>query len=214
MIFLLLVEWPEMLPYKLFLTYYVWRIVWLNWMACSEFPWRPFLEHQAWCWTTQRRGNVFYYVYKCFLSRFYVFYVFYFYLNSAACMMSATFCKNPSKKRSFASVRPHAGCRNSLPQAMRDDSLPCTVQTSKLPSITIYLMVIGTASILWGVEFVHLSGVRPSVCRSVCPNMGLQQQTRCCCGPSRQEISIDCCMAHSSAACGEWMRAVARCQRT
>jgi len=70
-------------------------------------------------------------------------------------MMSATFCKNPSKKWSFAFVRPHAGCKNSLPPAMHDDSLPCTVQTSKLPSITIYLMVIGTASILWGVEFVH-----------------------------------------------------------
>jgi len=28
MIFLLHVEWPEMPPYKLLLTYYVWRIVW------------------------------------------------------------------------------------------------------------------------------------------------------------------------------------------
>jgi len=27
MIFLLHVEWPEMPPYKLLLTYYVWRIV-------------------------------------------------------------------------------------------------------------------------------------------------------------------------------------------
>ena len=28
----------------------------------------------------------------------------------------------------------------------------------------------------------------------------------CCCGPGRQEISIDCCTAHSSAAgeCGQW----------
>ena len=39
-------------------------------MAYSELPWRPFLGHQAWSWTTLRRGNVFYYVYKRFLSRF------------------------------------------------------------------------------------------------------------------------------------------------
>jgi len=50
-------------------------------MAYSELPWRPFLGHQAWIWTTLRRGNVFYYVYKrffLFLSRnvFYVFNVF------------------------------------------------------------------------------------------------------------------------------------------
>jgi len=52
----------------------------LNWMAYSELPWRPFPGHQAWSWTTLRRGNVFYYVnYKRFfsiLSRFYVFNVF------------------------------------------------------------------------------------------------------------------------------------------
>jgi len=49
-------------------------------MAYSELPWRPFLGHQAWSWTTLRRGNVFYYVYKgfLFLSRFYVFTVFIF----------------------------------------------------------------------------------------------------------------------------------------
>jgi len=77
MIFLLHVEWPEMPPYKLLLTYYVWRIVWR--------AWRPFPWHQAWSWTTLRRGNVFYYVYKRFLKKFchvfYVFNVFYFYLN-------------------------------------------------------------------------------------------------------------------------------------
>jgi len=28
-------------------------------MAYSELPWRPFLGHQAWSWTTLRRGNVF-----------------------------------------------------------------------------------------------------------------------------------------------------------
>ena len=38
--FSLHVEWSEMTPYKLLLTYYVWRIVWR--------PWRPFLWHQAW----------------------------------------------------------------------------------------------------------------------------------------------------------------------
>jgi len=65
-------------PYKLLLTYYVWRTVWrstilkisllantttvsakLNWMAYSELPWKSFLGHQAWSWTTLRRGNVF-----------------------------------------------------------------------------------------------------------------------------------------------------------
>jgi len=29
------------------------------WMAYSELPWRPFLGHQAWSWTTLRRANVF-----------------------------------------------------------------------------------------------------------------------------------------------------------
>ena len=29
-------------------------------------------------------------------------------------------------------------------------------------------------------------------CSSVCPSMGLQQQTHCC-GPDMQEILIDCC---------------------
>ena len=51
-------RWHEMPPYKLLHTCYVWRIVWR--------PWRPFLGHQAWSWTTLRRGNVFYYVYKLF----------------------------------------------------------------------------------------------------------------------------------------------------
>ena len=52
-------------------------------MAYSELPWRPLLRHQAWSWTTLRRGNVFYYVYKrfLFLSRFYVFNDFNLYLN-------------------------------------------------------------------------------------------------------------------------------------
>ena len=54
-------------------------------MAYSELPWRPFLGHQAWSWTTLRRGNVFYYVYRRFLfwSRFFSFFnVFYFYLQT------------------------------------------------------------------------------------------------------------------------------------
>jgi len=54
-------------------------------MAYSELPWMPFLGHQAWTWTTLRRGNVFYYVYKRFFFKFChvfcVFNVFYFYLN-------------------------------------------------------------------------------------------------------------------------------------
>jgi len=33
MIFLLHVEWPEVPPYKLFLTYYVWRIVWCHFLG-------------------------------------------------------------------------------------------------------------------------------------------------------------------------------------
>jgi len=50
----------------------------LNRMAYSELPWRPFLGHQAWSWTTVRRGNVFitftsdFYFCHVFL-RFYVF---------------------------------------------------------------------------------------------------------------------------------------------
>ena len=40
------------------------------WMAYSELPGRPFLGHQAWSWTTLRRGNVFYYVYKRFFLNF------------------------------------------------------------------------------------------------------------------------------------------------
>ena len=35
-------------------------------MAYAELPWRPFLGHQTRSWTTLRRGNVFYYVYKRF----------------------------------------------------------------------------------------------------------------------------------------------------
>jgi len=41
-------------------------------MAYSELPWRPFLGHQAWSWTTLRRGNVF----LSLQTSFYVFNVF------------------------------------------------------------------------------------------------------------------------------------------
>jgi len=42
-------------------------------MAYSELPWRPFLGHQAWSWTTLRRGNVFLLrLQTFFLSHFYV----------------------------------------------------------------------------------------------------------------------------------------------
>ena len=52
----------------------------LNWMAYSKLPWRPLLGHQAWSWTTLRRGNVFYYVYKLFFIfvTFLTFFNFYF----------------------------------------------------------------------------------------------------------------------------------------
>ena len=50
---------------------------------------------------------------------------------------------------------------------------------------------------------MHLSGVRPSVRLS---QLGPQLLWR-----GRQEISIDCCTAHSN---GGRMRAVPRCQRT
>ena len=52
-------------------------------MAYSELHWRPFLGHQAWSWTTLRRGNVF----ITFTNGFYfchvfnIFNVLYFYLN-------------------------------------------------------------------------------------------------------------------------------------
>jgi len=76
-----------MFPYKLLLTYYVWRIVWRHAVAsCGlafvfELPWRPFLGHQAWSWITLRRGNVFYYVCKrvfifVMFLRFNVFFIF------------------------------------------------------------------------------------------------------------------------------------------
>jgi len=42
-------------------------------MAYSELPWRPFLGHQTWSWTTWRRDDVFYYVYKRFLNIFVTF---------------------------------------------------------------------------------------------------------------------------------------------
>ena len=68
MIFLLHVEWPEMPPYKLLLTYYVWRM----------FEWHIRVGYQAWSRTTVRRGNVFitFTNFFLFLSRFYVFNVF------------------------------------------------------------------------------------------------------------------------------------------
>ena len=45
-------------------------------MAYSELPWRPFLGHKAWCWTTLRRVNVFLlrlqtFVYFCHVFTFF-----------------------------------------------------------------------------------------------------------------------------------------------
>jgi len=60
-------------------------------MAYSELPWRPFLVHQAWSWTTLRRGGVFYYVYKrlfLFLSRLHVLTFLNFYSNVFTSMVS------------------------------------------------------------------------------------------------------------------------------
>jgi len=44
-------------------------------MAYSELPWKSFLGHQAWSWTTLRRGNVFLLrlqTFFLFLSRFFI----------------------------------------------------------------------------------------------------------------------------------------------
>ena len=54
-----------------------------------------------------------------------------------------------------------------------------------------------------GAGSMHLSGVRPSVCLS---QRGQQQQTAAV--ARRQEILIDCCTVHSSAAFGGQMQVV------
>ena len=52
-----------------------------------SLPWRPFLGHRTWSWTTLTRADVFYYVYKrffiyvTFLALFNVFYIFIWTLN-------------------------------------------------------------------------------------------------------------------------------------
>jgi len=51
-------------------------------------------------------------------------------------------------------------------------------------------------------------------CPSVCLSQYSSQQQTLLLQPDRQEISIDCCTAHSSAACGRPLRVVPRCQRT
>ena len=74
-------------------------------MAYSELLWRPFLGHQAWSWTTLRRGNVFYYVYKRFLKNFVTFLrfitFFYFYLNVFTYMIKnrQKYIQTPTLKR-------------------------------------------------------------------------------------------------------------------
>ena len=45
-------------------------------MAYSELPWRPFLGHQAWSWTTLRRGNVFLLRLQTFFLIFVTFFAF------------------------------------------------------------------------------------------------------------------------------------------
>ena len=68
---------------------------------------------------------------------------------------------------------------------------------------------------------VELCVCQASVRLSVPARAHSSKPPRCCKfatgGPvytGRQEISIDCCTAHSSAGCGERMRVVPRCQRT
>jgi len=70
MIFLLHVEWPEMPPYKLLLTYYIWRMFEWHIPSCLEaISWASGVELNY-----TKKSNVFYNVYKRFslLSRFYV----------------------------------------------------------------------------------------------------------------------------------------------
>ena len=66
--------------------------------------------------------------------------------------------------------------------------------------VLLFRVLFGTALLLCGEVSMYLLSVRPSVC----PSMGPQQQTRYCrfamCARGRQEISIDCSMAHSSTA--------------
>jgi len=68
--------------------------------------------------------------------------------------------------------------------------------------------VIGTARIVCRAGSMQLPGVRPSVCQSVTSGRRTPLLQVCCCGPGRQEISIDCCSS------GGRMRAVPLCRRT
>ena len=65
---------------------------------------------------------------------------------------------------------------------------------------------------------VYESVTRPSVLQSLCPSVSSQhlpqQQSLLLWLGQKEILSIDCCTAYSSAACGERMRAVPRCQLT
>ena len=58
-------------------------------------------------------------------------------------------------------------------------------------TLSVNCVFFGNARILCRSGSMKRYGVHPCVC----PSMGPQQQTHCCrcCGPDRQETSIDCC---------------------
>jgi len=80
------------------------------------------------------------------------------------------------------------------------------------------IWIIGTACIVCAAGSMNLSGVRPYVLQSLCPSVSSQhlpqQQSLLLWLGQKEILSIDCCTAYSSAACGERMRAVPRCQLT
>ena len=99
-------------------------------MAYSELPWRPFLGHQAWSWTTLRRGNVFITFTNVFifLSRFYVFNVFYFYLNVFTSMVCA-FWELEWRERGFTARDGSVRCR----KIWSHDALGCGLNNNAHP---------------------------------------------------------------------------------
>ena len=102
----------------------------LNWMAYSELTWRPFLGHQAWSWTTLRRGNVFYYVYKRFFYfchvflRFVTFFIFiwtFFYIYGEMYNNGLTATKNSYPRQYTAVVRYEIGICNYKKSAVNNE---------------------------------------------------------------------------------------------
>ena len=93
-------------------------------------------------------------------------------------------------------------------------ALYCIVYSAIQPlkSASVLNKISFSFSILCGAGSLQLSGVRLSVCPSVCPI----RLRVCCCGPGRQETSIDCCttggLAVSSSSSGLGQRHVVSCQ--